>query len=122
MGFESRLFGSRVNSDFTYYNKAQTAGRAFVNKPIAPSSGASATERLDQFGVGSEHWYRGGPHDHAVDNRRISWDMTLSGSHGSNHIRKVYGPNGYCSATITTAALRRHGPQRNIKGNPVNGL
>jgi len=39
-GFESRMFGSRVNLDVTYYNNVTKD--ALINQPIAASAGASA--------------------------------------------------------------------------------
>ena len=120
MGFESRLFGNRVNFDFTYYSK-QTQD-ALVNKPIAPSSGASATSVLTNLASVQNTGIEAVLTTTVIDNRRVTWDMTLSGSHGSNTIKKVYGPNGYCSATITTACDSvGTGTTRNIKGRPVNG-
>ena len=48
--------------------------------------------------------------------------MTISASHNTNKILQVYGPNGYCSSTVTTACDSvGTGTTRNIKGQPVNG-
>jgi len=120
MGFEARLFGSKVNFDFTYYNK-QTQD-ALVNKPIAPSSGAPATSVLTNLASVQNTGLEAVVTTTLIDNRRVTWDLTLSGSHGTNTIQKVYGPNGYCSSTITTACDSvGTGTTRNIKGRPVNG-
>lgn len=121
LGFETRMLTNRVNFDFTYYNKKTSD--ALVNKPIAPSSGASATSVLTNLASVQNTGIEAVLTTTLVDSRRFGWDVTVSASHGTNKILKVYGPNGYCSSTITTACDSvGTGTQRNIKGNPVNGL
>ena len=93
-----------------------------MNKPIAPSSGASATSVLTNLASVQNTGIEAVLTTTLVDRRRFGWDMTISASHGSNKILKVYGPNGYCSSTITTACDSvGTGTTRNIKGKPVNG-
>jgi TonB dependent receptor len=120
MGFESRLFANRVNLDFTYYNKKTSD--ALVNKPIAPSSGASTTAVLTNLASVQNTGVEAVLTTTLVDRRKFAWDVTISASHGTNKILKVYGPNGYCSSSITTACDSvGTGTTRNIKGQPVNG-
>ncbi|MEP6494577.1 MAG: SusC/RagA family TonB-linked outer membrane protein [bacterium] len=120
MGFEARLFTNRINFDLTYYNKKTQD--ALVNKPIAPSSGASATSVLTNLASVQNNGIEAVLTTTIFDRRNFGWDVTLSGSHGSNKILKVFGPNGYCSSTITTACDSvGTGTTRNIKGKPVNG-
>ncbi|HTE47809.1 MAG TPA: TonB-dependent receptor, partial [Gemmatimonadaceae bacterium] len=120
MGFEARMFTNRINFDLTYYNKKTQD--ALVNKPIAPSSGASATSVLTNLASVQNTGIEAVLTTTILDHRNFGWDVTLSGSHGSNKILKVFGPNGYCSSTITTACDSvGTGVSRQIKGKPVNG-
>jgi outer membrane receptor protein involved in Fe transport len=130
MGFETRMFTNRVNFDFTYYNKKTQD--ALVNKPIAPSSGASATSVLTNLASVQNTGIEAVLTTTLLDRRRFGWDVTQSGSHGrtdpqglwsngcsSNHHgmrlggtarKKHQGPAGQWPTTPFTFAdpTRRH--------------
>jgi len=119
IGFDTRLFNSRMNVEFTYYNKKTRD--ALVNKPIAPSAGASSLNILANLGSVQNTGMEAVLTTSIIDRRAFAWDVTVSGSHNTNKILKIFGANGYCSSTITTACDSvGTGTTRNIKGNSIN--
>ena len=121
MGFESRIFTNRVNFDFTYYNKKTSD--ALVEQADRPVVRCVRHERVDEPRFGAEHG-----HLRPSSRRRSSTPPVRLGHDDPAHrtaptrFSRSYGPNGYCSATITTACDSvGTGTTRKIKGKPVNG-
>jgi TonB-linked SusC/RagA family outer membrane protein len=83
MGFDAGLFKDRLSFEFTYYTKLTKD--ALIERPIAPSIGASRTQfvnlsRIRNRGVELAITAR------VIDAPRTAWDITLSGSTTHNKI------------------------------------
>ncbi len=83
-GFDSRLFGSRVNLDVTYYNK--TTKDALVDLTIAPSAGSSASSQKTNLGSVRNWGYEMQLNANLLDRRSFGWDVTVGMSHNSNEL------------------------------------
>jgi len=105
VGFEARVLRNRVNIDVTYYSK-QTRD-ALISQSIAPSAGPSSTTVLRNLGSVKNAGIEGTIQTTILDTRRLSWDVTLSGSHGSNKLVSLgLDPTGVPNKTIGTGSLR----------------
>jgi TonB-linked SusC/RagA family outer membrane protein len=83
-GLDTRLFGSRVNLELTYYSK-QTKD-ALINLPIAPSAGASANSILKNLGSVKNAGYEVSLNSQLYDSRDFAWDATIGASHNKNKL------------------------------------
>ena len=85
-GFETRLFGSRANIDFTYYDKKTRD--ALISLPIARVRAPSPTSLTVRYNLGSVRntGYETSINAQLVDRPLFGWDVTLSGSHNSNKV------------------------------------
>jgi TonB-linked SusC/RagA family outer membrane protein len=83
-GFDSRLFGSRVNLDVTYYSKVTKD--ALVNLVIAPSAGSSASNQLTNLGSVKNAGLETSINATVLDRRWLGWDVTVGMSHNSNKL------------------------------------
>jgi len=114
-GFETRLFGNRVNLDVTYYNKKTKD--ALVSLPIATSAAPSATTVRSNIASVQNSGWETAINTQIVDRSQFGWDLTISGSHNSNKIGTLgFDANGKPNKTIGTGAAR------DSVGFPVNGL
>ncbi|MES2180219.1 MAG: SusC/RagA family TonB-linked outer membrane protein [Gemmatimonadota bacterium] len=118
LGFEAKLFGSRVNVDYTYYNNLTMD--ALVNQPIAASSGAAGSPNLSiTRNIGS---IRNSGHEMTVtatllDRRSLGWDVTIGGSHNTNIVESLgFDPDGVPYPAIGTGA------NRDSAGFPIRGV
>ena len=117
-GFESKLFGSRINLEYTYYNNLTKD--ALIDLPIAASSGAAGNPNLTvTTNIGS---VRNSGHEATltatlVDRRSFAWDLTVGGSHNSNKIESLgFDATGKPNPAIGTGNLR------DSTGFPIRGV
>ena len=104
-GFEARVLNNRVNIDVTYYSK-QTRD-ALISQNIAPSAGPASTSVLKNLGSVKNAGIEATIQTTLIDTRRLSWDVTLSGSHGSNKLVSLgLDATGIPNRTIGTGSLR----------------
>src|SRR5205085_49709 len=112
-GFEARVLNNRMNVDVTYYSK-QTRD-ALISQNIAPSAGPSSTTVLRNLGSVKNAAVEVTIQTTLIDSRRIGWDVTLTGSHGSNKLVSLgVDAAGLPNKTIGTGSLR------DSVGLPVN--
>ncbi len=114
-GFETNLFSSRMNVDFTYYNKKTKD--ALIAQPIAASAGASSLTITRNLGSVQNTGVELQITTTIVDNPNFGWDLTLGGSHNTNKILSLgLDANGKPNPTIGT------GTTRDSVGLSVNGF
>ncbi|MEO7457497.1 MAG: SusC/RagA family TonB-linked outer membrane protein [Gemmatimonadaceae bacterium] len=118
LGFEAKVFGNRVNFDYTYYNNLTKD--ALVNLPIAASSGAAGNPNLSvTTNIGSvRNWGQELTVTATIlDRRNFAWDMTVGGSHNSNKIESLgFDATGKPNPAIGT------GNNRDSTGFPIRGV
>ena len=86
MGFDTGLFGDRLATEFTYFNKKSRD--ALVNVPLSPSLGLTATRRQNLGSVqnkGTELLVRG----RVIDMSRLRWDATFTTSRIHNELTEL---------------------------------
>jgi len=83
-GFEAKLWDSRINFDFTYYNKLNTD--QLFNMPIAGSAGTNATSILTNLGATQNTGVELLINAQILDSRNFGWDFTFSASKNANKI------------------------------------
>jgi TonB-linked SusC/RagA family outer membrane protein len=115
LGFETRMFDSRVNFDFTYYNNVTKD--AIIAQPIAASAGASALQVLRNLGSVRNTGVEATLTTTLLDLRNLGWDFTIAGSHNTNKIESLgFDANGKPNPTIGTGA------NRDSVGYPIRGI
>jgi outer membrane receptor protein involved in Fe transport len=115
LGFESRLFNSRFNLDFTYYNNLTKD--ALISQPIAASAGPSALSVTRNLGSIRNTGIEATITSTLVDRREFGWDLTVGGSHNTNKIESLgFQDDGTPNPTIGT------GSTRDSVGLPINGI
>jgi TonB-linked SusC/RagA family outer membrane protein len=114
-GFESRFFNSRVNLDFTYYNKK--THDALIAQPIAASAGASSLTITRNLGSVENTGLEATVNATIVDRRSFGWDIVVGASHNTNKIASLgVDAKGNPNPTIFT------GTTRDSLGLPVLGV
>lgn len=114
-GFESRLFNSRLNLDFTYYNNVTKD--ALISQPIAASAGPSSLNVTRNLGSIRNTGIEATLTTTLVDRREFGWDLTVGGSHNTNTIESLgFQEDGTPNPTIGT------GSTRDSVGLPINGI
>ena len=113
-GFDSRWLGGRVNLEFTYYNKLSKD--ALIDQVLAPSSGAAVNTVKANLGAVLNSGLEALLNMQVLDQRMLSWDVTISASHNSNKLKSL-GKNaaGIAIPPIINTTTRQ------IEGYPVNG-
>ena len=92
-GFEAKVWDSRVNFDFTYYNKKNT-DQLFA-LPIAGSAGTAAISVLTNLGGTQNTGVEFLINTQILDSRDFGWDLTFSASKNANKIISLgFKPNG----------------------------
>lgn len=92
-GFEAKVWDSRVNFDFTYYNKKNT-DQLFA-LPIAGSAGTAAISVLTNLGATQNTGVELLINTQILDSRDFGWDITVSASKNANKIVTLgFKPNG----------------------------
>ncbi len=107
-GFDLGLFGDRITTSVTYYDKKSSD--AIINQTLPPSLGTGTTTRAANIGAvrnwGWEYLVTAVP----VAYDRFSWDFTVNGSYNSNEVLDLGGLPAGTGAT------------RNAEGFPINSL
>ena len=115
MGFETRLFASKINLDVTYYNNLTKD--ALIDQPIAASSGSSSLTVTRNLGSVRNSGLEATVTSTLIDRRNFAWDVTIGGSHNSNKIESLgFDANGKPNPTIGT------GSNRDSAGYPIRGI
>lgn len=83
-GFDARLFDTRANIEFTYYNKKTTD--ALVGAVVPPTLGSGNTTQLTNLGSVKNTGFELGLRARLVDRPGFSWDANLNGSTNSNEL------------------------------------
>ena len=108
LGFESEFF-SRLNLDFTYFNKRTTD--VIVNQPVAPSSGFYSPTpanlgRVDNHGIEVLATLQ------AVAQKNVSWEIVGNVATNKDVIKDLGGIGG----VVLSAG------QTNVVGGPIGGI
>ena len=115
MGFESRMFGSRLNFDYTYYNNV--TNDALINVPIAGSAGPSSLTVTRNYGSIRNTGHEATLTATLIDRRSFSWDVTIGGSHNTNNVESLgLDATGKPNPTIA------NGDTRDSVGFPINAI
>ncbi|MGQ0764775.1 MAG: SusC/RagA family TonB-linked outer membrane protein [Gemmatimonadota bacterium] len=113
LGFDTRLFSSRVNWEATYYRRRTSD--ALINMPIAPSAGTAETSILTNLGSVQNAGFESLINAQVLDTRAFVWDLTLSASHNSNELLELgQDATGRDIPTIGTGNIRQ------AEGYPLN--
>ena len=131
LGFETRMFDSRLNFEATYYNNVTKD--ALINQPIAGSSGASSTglntapSITRNLGSIRNSGIEATLTMTLLDTRDFGWDLTVGGSHNTNKIESL----GVQSCTVNTTNCISGskpnptigtGANRDSLGLPIRGI
>lgn len=100
LGFDASFFGSRVNLEFTYYNK--NSKDALLFRTLPPSLGTAAG-RWENIGKVNNSGIEAVLNTVIVDRPSFGWDMTIGGNYGSNEVKDMGGVADIIGATTITA-------------------
>jgi len=114
-GFDARLWNSRINFEFTYYNKKTKD--ALFNEPIAPSAGSSATSIRKNLGGTQNKGVEALVNAQLLDLRNFAWDVTLAGSHNTNVLLSL----GKDATGKDLPPISPQGTVQQRNGYPLNG-
>ena len=131
LGFESRLWGSRVNFEATYYNNVTKD--ALISKPIASSSGASSTgltvapSVTENLGSVRNSGIEATIGAAILDMPQFGWDITIGGSHNTNKIESLGEQACTVNTTDCTTGFKPNptigtGANRDSVGLPIRGV
>jgi TonB-linked SusC/RagA family outer membrane protein len=112
-GFDSRWLQSRVNVEFTYYNKLSKD--ALINETLAPSTGAAVSSVKANLGAVLNTGLETVIDTRLLDRSYFSWDFTVNASHNTNKLKSLGFANGLPIQPIINTSTRQ------IEGYPVNG-
>jgi TonB-linked SusC/RagA family outer membrane protein len=108
-GIDAGLFRDRVSVELTYYDKLTKD--ALIERDIAPSLGASKSQFVNLSRI-TNHGFEAAINARIIDNPRIAWDVTLSGSTTKNNIQEL----GEGVSPIFVGFYQRH-----VAGYPAGG-
>jgi TonB-linked SusC/RagA family outer membrane protein len=115
LGFDTRLFSSRVSLEYTYYNNVTSD--ALLDVPIAASAGASSLTKTQNYGSIRNTGHEATLTLTLLDRRNFGWDMTIGGSHNTNKVESLgFDANGKPNPTVGT------GSTRDSVGFPIRGV
>ena len=83
-GFDARFFDSRVNFEFTYYNKMSKD--ALIDQTLAPSAGTSLTNIKANLGSVKNYGFETLVNAQVLSRDMFAWDITFSGAHNTNKL------------------------------------
>jgi len=83
-GFDARFFNSRVNFEFTYYNKMSED--ALIDQTLAPSAGSSLANIKANLGSVKNYGFETLINAQVLNRSFLAWDITFSGAHNSNKL------------------------------------
>jgi TonB-linked SusC/RagA family outer membrane protein len=101
-GFETRMFGSRLNVEMTYFSK--TTADALISQIIPPTVGSGATNRLVNIGSVKNAGFEGLITAQLVQRRAFGWDVTFNGSTLANKLVSLGGQPPVIGTTISQKA------------------
>ena len=107
VGVDGTFFGSRLTTEFTYYNKLSKD--ALVNRVLPPSLGTGATTRLENLGEVRNAGVEALISAQVIQRAAFGLDVSLNGSHNSNRLVSLGG-----QPSIGTTQQQR-------KGYPLSG-
>jgi TonB-linked SusC/RagA family outer membrane protein len=131
LGFDTRLFQSRVNLEFTYYNNVTKD--ALIDLPIASSSGAPSSglntlpSITRNLGSVRNTGIEGSVTVTALDTRNFGWDFTVGGSHNTNKIEDLGMQPCQVNTTDCVSGQKPNatigtGANRDSVGMPIRGI
>lgn len=83
-GFDTKVFGNRVNLELTYYSKLTKD--ALVGTVIPPSYGTGATVQNTNLGSVKNTGFEALVNAQIVDRQSFGWDVSVNGSTNSNKL------------------------------------
>ncbi|MBA3404919.1 MAG: TonB-dependent receptor, partial [Gemmatimonadaceae bacterium] len=89
VGVDGTFFGSRINTEFTYYNKLSRD--ALISRVLAPSLGTGATSRLENLGEVRNTGYEALVSAQLIQRSAFGLDVSLNGSHNDNELTSLGG-------------------------------
>jgi TonB-linked SusC/RagA family outer membrane protein len=131
LGFETRLFNSRVNFEATYYNNVTKD--ALISQPIAASSGASSTglntapSVTRNLGSVRNTGIEATLGATIIDRPQFGWDITVGGSHNTNKIESLGVQPCTVNTTDCVSGFKANptigtGSTRDSVGLPIRGV
>ncbi|HET9010692.1 MAG TPA: TonB-dependent receptor, partial [Gemmatimonadaceae bacterium] len=131
LGFESRMFDSRLNVEATYYNNVTKD--ALISQPIAASSGASSTALntapsvTRNLGSVRNTGIEATLNAAIVDRPDFGWDITVGGSHNTNKIESLGDQPCTVNTTDCLTGFKPNptigtGANRDSVGLPIRGV
>ena len=109
MGFDSRLWDSRLQFDFTYYHRI--THDALINKIIAPSLGAGATSQRANIGSVRNSGVEMTLGGRFLDTRQVSAELLVTSSLNANKVLSLGTTPPQIGVTNWT-----------VKGYPIGGI
>jgi len=113
VGGDVGLFGNRLQTQLTYYNKVSTD--ALISRVLAPSlgtnTGTAAPSRVENLGKVRNWGWEWQIDGQLVQRANFGWDVTIAGSHNSNRLEEL----GDQPEIVTSTQNRQR------KGFPLNG-
>ena len=107
LGIDGTFFGSRLNTEFTYYNKVSKD--ALISRVLPPSLGTGATARLENLGQVSNKGIEALVSAQLIQRARFGVDLSVNASHNTNNLDTLGG-----QPSIGTTQQQR-------EGFPLNG-
>lgn len=89
LGVDATLFGGRINTELTYYNKLSKD--ALISRILPPSLGTGATARLENLGSVRNSGYELLLNVQLVQAQSLGWDISVNGSHNDNELTSLGG-------------------------------
>jgi TonB-linked SusC/RagA family outer membrane protein len=109
VGVDGTFWNSRINTEFTFYNKSSKD--ALVSRILPPSLGTGATSRFENLGEVRNAGWEALINAQLVQRDAFGWDVTINGNSNSNRLVTLGGvPNIISSST-----------QQQREGYPLNG-
>jgi TonB-linked SusC/RagA family outer membrane protein len=109
LGLDGTLFGGRLSTEITYYNKSSRD--ALISRVLPPSLGTGATVRLENIGEVRNRGWEGLLTAQLVQRVNFGWDATLNGSTNKNKLVSLGG----VPTIISSSTLQQR------EGYPLNG-
>jgi TonB-linked SusC/RagA family outer membrane protein len=108
-GFDSRLFGNRIQFDVTYYRRKTKD--ALISAIIAPSVGSGATTRNQNLGGIENKGWEFALGGQLIDRKQLGFDFLLNSSLNSNKVLSLGDTPPQIGTTYWI-----------VEGYPINGI
>ncbi|HEV8216029.1 MAG TPA: TonB-dependent receptor, partial [Gemmatimonadaceae bacterium] len=113
-GFDTRLFNSRINAEFTYYNKS--THDALFSEAIAPSAAASSGSVLRNLASIKNQGLEATLTATLVDRKMFGYDVTINGSHNTNKVASLGMINDSTPRLVNGTGANRDSVGMSIRG------